>query len=158
MKTKEGGLRRTWFRGVRSEDVDRAIAGLELRNRELESELVDAAEAARGLVERLGSAEETLETFHATLEQIGTILTLAEQRSREIEEAAQAEAARIRSEAGEREREAEAKVEALMAHKRQVLTELAALGAGIAAVSEDGAGQPASIHTLPVREPYTAAV
>jgi chromosome segregation ATPase len=158
MKTTEGGLRRTWFRGVRSEDVDRAIGLLAERNRELEAELVDAAETARGLVERLSSAEETLETFHATLEHIGTILSLAEERSREIELAAQAEAARIRAAAEEREREAEAKIESLVSHKRQVLTELAALGAGIAAVSEHSEAPAANVHTLPVREQATAAV
>lgn len=149
MKKSQGGLRHTWFRGVRSEDVQRALGQLAKRNCELEAELADATHTAQGLIERLSSAEETLETFHATLEQIGTILALAEERSREIEATAQAEAARIRAEAEQREREAEAKIETLVAHKRQVLAELAALGAGIAAVSTvDGEAQAANVRAL----------
>jgi chromosome segregation ATPase len=148
MKKSEGALRRTWFRGVRSEDVDRAIGLLDERNRELEAELADAAHTAQSLAERLSSAEETLETFHATLQNIGTILSLAEERAREIETAAHAEAERIRAEAEAREREAEERVETLVVQKRLVLSELAALGAGIAAVSEDGGSQAASVHAL----------
>lgn len=160
MKKSEGGLRRAWLRGVRTEDVDRAIGELEHHNRELEAQLAGAEANARELVERVTAAEETLETFHATLEHIGTLLSLAEGRATEIEQAAEADAARIRAEADERVREAETKVEELAAHKRQVLTELAALRAGIAAVSDEteGMAPAASVHTLPTRDAASVAI
>jgi chromosome segregation ATPase len=155
------GLRRTWFRGVRKEDVDRAFEELVERNRELESELVDAQESRRMLIERVTAAEDTLVTFHATLEHIGTLLSLAEQRARQIEQDAGAEAARIRNEAEERVREADAEVAELRERKQKALEALVALRSSLPDESREPAlavpRTTAEVHALPAPERVTVA-
>jgi len=157
----DNGFRRTWFRGVRNEDVERALEELEQRNRELGSELAVAEETVHTLVERVTAAEGTLETFHATLEQMGALLSLAEERARQIEEAAEAEAARIRSESDERVREADAEVAVLLDRKQQALDALDALRSSLPGASREpapvAAPTTAVVHTLPAAERVTVA-
>lgn len=103
-------LRRSWIRGVRSEDVDYALNALTWRNEELAAELERSQELVRELSERVLAAEDTLQTFHASFEHVGTMLSLAEQRAEETVATAKAEAARIGAAAEERVRAAEAEV------------------------------------------------
>jgi phage-related minor tail protein len=128
-------FRRAMFGGIRKEDVERALAVLEQRNQGLETELAAAEQEAHGLLDRVTAAEGTLVTFHATLEQMGTLLSLAEERARQIEESANAEAAVVRAEADARVREAEAEVTALVDRKQEALDTLAALRSSLPEVA-----------------------
>jgi hypothetical protein len=76
------------------------------RNFELGSELAQARANEQALAERLRTAEDTLETFHATLEQAGVLLAMAEEKGREIRHDAELDAVRIRDEARSRVDEA----------------------------------------------------
>jgi cell division septum initiation protein DivIVA len=140
-------LRRTWFRGVRERDVDATLGQLERRNYELEAELTAAREQLYDLVARVTTAEETLVSFHASFEHVGTMLSLAEERAREIERDAEAESARIRSGAEERVRAAEAEIESLVERKREALAALGSLRTRLVDVSE------AAGLTMPAPEP-----
>jgi chromosome segregation ATPase len=123
----EDVLRRAWFGGVREADVETALGKLEQRNRALESELEAAEQDAQALLDRVTAAEGTLVTFHATLEQMGTLLSLAQERARQIEETAKAEAEAMKSEARARVAEADAEVAALVERKQEAIDALAAL-------------------------------
>jgi chromosome segregation ATPase len=104
---------------------------LEQRNQALESQLAAAQQEAHGLLDRVTAAEGTLVTFHATLEQMGALLSLAEERAKQIEESANAKAAVVRAEADARVREAEAEVAAVAERKQEALETLAALRASL---------------------------
>ena len=157
-KRSENQLRQAWFRRPRKEDVNQMLEELEQRNRELGSELENATERGDALFERVTAAEDTLETFHATLEQMGTLLSLAQERARQIEAEAEAHAARLRSPAEERERQAALEVEALMELKREALASIANLRSSLGDVAEPSAPRPepqaepavAVVHPLPV--------
>jgi chromosome segregation ATPase len=128
-------FRRAMFGGIRKEDVERALAVMEERNQGLESELAAAEQEAHGLLDRVTAAEGTLVTFHATLEQMGTLLSLAEERARQIEESANEEAADVRAGADARVRDAEAEVAALVECKQEALDTLAALRSSLPEVA-----------------------
>jgi chromosome segregation ATPase len=112
-----------------------AVEVLERRNAGLESELAAAQQEANELLDRVTAAEGTLVTFHATLEQMGALLSLAEERAKQIEESANAEAAVVRAEADARVREAEAEVAAVVERKQEALATLAALRTSLVEVA-----------------------
>lgn len=136
-------LRRSWFRGVREEDVDEALDELEQRNRELAAELAASNDQVRELADRVISAEGTLQDFHAGFEHVGTLLTLAEERARETEREAELHSIRVAGEAEERVRAAEAEVAALVAKKRAALDALDTLGSRLTTLTAAPAAEAA---------------
>jgi cell division septum initiation protein DivIVA len=133
------------------------VAVLEQRNHELETELAGAEEQARELHDRATAAERTLITFHATLEQMGTLLSLAEERARQMTDEAEAEATRIRSEADERVREAGAEVAELLERKQVVLDALVALRASLPMGAREDAPAVAAVEPPQAPERVTVA-
>jgi cell division septum initiation protein DivIVA len=140
---------------TRKNEPTDVIAQLEQRNHELETELAGADEHTRELQDRATAAEGTLITFHATLEQMGTLLSLAEERARQMIDEAQAEATRIRSEADERVREAGAEVAELLERKQTVLDALVALRASLPTGAREEAPVTAPLFSA-VEPPHAA--
>lgn len=127
-------LRAAKFGGVRREDVSHALADLARRNLELSAALAASQANEQQLLERLRSAEDTLETFHATLEQASALLGMAEERARDIRLEAERDAGRIREEASDRVRLAEREVEELESKKRQAVASLLSLRSSLTEV------------------------
>jgi chromosome segregation ATPase len=87
-----GQLRRALVRGVRREDVDRALEVLEQRNEELARELEQARGRQDSLVGELEASQDALGGYQSALKHAGSLLALAQERARQIEEEAQARA------------------------------------------------------------------
>lgn len=152
-------LRPARLGGVRREDVSLALADLARRNLELSAALATAQANEQQLVERLRSAEDTLETFHATLEQASALLGMAEERARDIRLAAERDAGRIREEASDRVRLAEREVEELESKKRQAVASLLSLRSSLTEVLPAApAAAPAPPAPAPAPEPLPAPV
>jgi chromosome segregation ATPase len=148
------GFRRRLFGGLRAGDVESAVARLEQRTHELEAELAIACETARGVSGRLTAAEDTLAAFHDTIEHMSTLLSLADERAQQMQEAAEADAERIRSAAQAHVREADGQVEVLTARRRQIIDELAALRTSVTELAEQLSPVPgASVYALPTPAP-----
>jgi cell division septum initiation protein DivIVA len=142
----EATLRRARFGGIRKDDVDRVVA-------ELHAELAQAEAANRELTERVTSAEGTLEAFDASLRHMGTIISLAEQHARGIEEAAEADAARIRDEADHHALKVGEEVEELLARRQDALDAIGTLLSGLSQVTSDPEPEmPAEPELEPVAE------
>lgn len=120
-------LRPAKFGGVRREDVSQALADLARRNLELSAALATAQANEASLLERVKAAEDTLETFHATLEQASHLLAMAEERGRDIRLEAERDAGRIRAEATEKMALAEREIAGLESKKRQAVAALLSL-------------------------------
>jgi hypothetical protein len=112
-------LRRSWFRGVRREDVDDALNALTWHNEKLAGELAASSELVRDLAERVLAAEGKLQSFHASFEHAGTVLSLAEQRARDTVTEAHRYSTRVDSDAEHRVRAAKAEIVALTQPKPQ---------------------------------------